>query len=219
MPPDEHQRLLPRLRLVSLALDEALYEVGGRIDYVYFPCGCVASALNIMQDGSAIETATVGSEGLLGLDVLFGLDTSFHRVIAQVAGNALRMEAEALKEEASQDGPLRRLLLLYHNAFLMQVSQSVACNGLHSVRQRCCRWLLMTRDRVHSDDLPLTHQYLAMMLGVRRPSITEVLHPLHEEGLIRSRRGKIRILDRAGLEAACCECYQKVNDEFARLFG
>src|SRR5436190_18095001 len=130
----------------------------------------------------------------------------------------LRMSADALRDECARDGPLRRLLVLYNTAFSTQVSYSVACNGLHKVEKRCCRWLLMTHDRVDSDVLPLTHEFLAIMLGVQRSSLTEVLQPLSDKGLIRNSRGKIKVIDRAGLEAASCECYRSVKDEFARLF-
>lgn len=140
-------------------------------------------------------------------------------MMVQVSGEALRLSAEALKQEASRDGPLRRLLVLYHTAYLAQVSQAVACNGLHTLHQRCCRWLLMTQDRAHSDVFPMTHEFLAMMLGVRRSSISEVLKPLQAEGLIRYSRGKFTVLNLAGLKAGSCECHRRINDEFKRLFG
>ena len=140
-------------------------------------------------------------------------------MIVQIAGDALRMEAGALEQEAGKDSPLRRLLLLYHTAFLTQVSYSVACNGLHPIEQRCCRWILMTHDRMESDEVPLTHEFLSIMLGVRRASITEVLRPLHELGLVGNSRGTIKILDRSGLEQRACECYRKVKDEFDRLLN
>ena len=135
----------------------------------------------------------------------------------QIGDGGLRIESRALREEVARSGPFRDLLIDYHAAFMAQVSQSVACNGLHRLEQRCCRWLLMTRDRVGSDDLRLTHEFLAIMLGARRASVTEVLGPLQEAGLVRSHRGRIIIIDRAGLESRACECYRVVRDEYDRL--
>ena len=216
LPVAEYRRLTPLLEPVELQAGQILYEARGPIDHAYFPTGSVLSALTIMQDGNAIEVATVGHEGLVG-HYGFGGKTSPHKVIAQVAGQALRIASRALHEEAATDGPLKDLLTAYHIAFMAQVSQSVACNGLHRLEQRCCRWLLMSRDRVGSDELRLTHEFLARMLGVRRASVTEVLGPLQEGGLVRYDRGRIVILDGAGLEARSCECYRVVRDEYARL--
>jgi CRP-like cAMP-binding protein len=217
--PQEYQRLLPRLQIVPLDLKHVLYEARSPIDYAYFPNRGVASALRVMQDGKAIEVATIGVEGMLGLPLLVGANTTADRVIVQVSGEAMRLSAEALKEEAGRDSPLRRLLLLYQSAFLSQVSQAVACNGLHSVHQRCCRWLLMTQDRAHSDVFPMTHEFLATMLGVRRSTVSEVLEPLQRFGLIRYTRGKLTVLDHDGLQDRSCECYRRINEEFGRLFG
>jgi CRP-like cAMP-binding protein len=219
LPPKEYQRLLPFLQLVPLELKHVLYEARSLIDYAYFPNRGVVSALTVMEDGRAIEVATIGDEGMVGLPLLVGAKTTANRVIVQVPGEALRMGADALREEASRDTPLRRLLVLYHSAFLVQVSQAVGCNGLHSVHQRCCRWLLMTQDRARSDVFPMTHEFLAEMLGVRRSTVSEVLEPFQEEGLIRYSRGKFTVLDRKGLEAGSCECYRAINEEFERLFG
>jgi CRP-like cAMP-binding protein len=219
LPRAEYQRLLPRLQLVPLELKQVLYEARSPINYAYFPNRGVISALTVMEDGRAIEVATIGDEGMVGLPLLVGAKTTANRMIVQVSGEALRLSPEALKEEASLDGPLRRLLVLYHTAFLAQVSQAVACNGLHSVYQRCCRWLLMTQDRAHSDMFPMTHEFLAEMLGVRRSTVSEVLEPFKEKGLIRYSRGKFTVLDRKGLKAGSCECYRRINEEFKRLFG
>jgi CRP-like cAMP-binding protein len=197
-----------------------LYEFRGPIDYAYFPTGAVTSALTVMQDGSAIEVATVGTEGLVGHTAVFGSGrTSPNKVIVQIGDGGLRIDSRALRREAARGGPLADLLDDYHTAFMSQVSQSVACNGLHRLEQRCCRWLLMTRDRVGADDLRLTHEFLAIMLGARRASVTEVLKPLQEAGLVRSHRGRISILNGAGLEERGCECYQVVKDEYDRLLG
>jgi CRP-like cAMP-binding protein len=139
--------------------------------------------------------------------------------MVQVPGEALRIGEDVLKEESSHDSAMRRLLILYHSAFLVQVSQAVACNGLHSIHQRCCRWLLMTQDRAHSDVFPMTHELLAELLGVRRSSVSEVLELIQKEGLIRYSRGKFTVLDRQRLKIDSCECYRRVNEEFERLFG
>src|SRR4029077_1677908 len=219
LPPEEYRRLLPRLQLVPLELKHVVYEARSPIDYAYFPNRGVISALTVMEDGRAIEVATIGDEGMVGLPLLVGAKTTANRLIVQVSGEALRLSAAALQEEASRDSPLRRLLVLYHTAFLAQVAQAVACNGLHSVHQRCCPWLFVTQDRAHSDVFPMTHELLAGMLGVRRSTVSEVLEPLKEQGLIRYSRGKITVLDREGLKAGSCECYWRINEEFERLFG
>src|SRR3954454_24532152 len=218
LPGAEYRRLLPLLEPVELEVDRMLYEARGPIDYAYFPTGSVLSDLTVMRDGNAIEVATVGREGLVG-HYGFGGMTSPHRVLVQIGDGAMRIASRALHEEAAKDGPLKDLLSAYHVAFMAQVSQSVACNGLHRLEQRCCRWLLMSRDRVSSDDIRLTHEYLAMMLGARRASVTDVIGPLQEAGLVRSHRGLIGILDGAGLEARSCECYSVVRDEYDRLLG
>lgn len=218
LPQAEYQRLAVHLRTVSLAPKKVLYKARSAIDYVYFPTSGIVSAMTVMADGRAIEVATIGNEGMTGLTAFIGGETSPNEVMVQVPGEGLRMPADVLKKEASRDGPLRRLMVLYNTAFSTQVSYSVACNGLHKIEKRCCRWLLMTADRVGSDVLPLTHEFLSIMLGVQRSSLTEVLHPLQERGLIQNSRGTIKVLDRPGLEATSCECYKAVQDEFARLF-
>ena len=219
LPPEEYERLRPSLQVVPLELKHVLYESRSSIDYAYFPNRGVVSALTVMEDGRAIEVATIGDEGMVGLPLLVGAKTTANRMIVQVPGEAMRMAKDELLDEISRDSLLRRLLVLYHTAFLAQVSQAVACNGLHSVHQRCCRWLLMTQDRAHSDVFPMTHEFLAEMLGVRRSTVSEVLEPFQEEGLIRYRRGKCTVLDREGLKAGSCECYRVIVKEFDRLFG
>jgi CRP-like cAMP-binding protein len=219
LPPADYQRLLPKLQAVPLPLKQVLYKAYARIDYLYFPTAGVVSAMTIMEDGSAIEVATIGNEGVAGLTAFSGGEISPNEVMVQVAGDALRVRAKTIQEQARQEGPLRRALALYHTAFQTQVSYAVACNGLHTVQKRCCRWLLMTADRVGGDMLPLTHDLLAIMLGVRRSTVTEVLQPLQVQGLIQNERGKVIVLDRPGLEAISCECYRRVKEEFARLFG
>jgi CRP-like cAMP-binding protein len=219
LPQREFERLSPLLQKVSLKLKQVVCRVRTPIEYVYFPTSGIISAMTVMQNGSAIEVATIGNEGMTGLTAFVGGKTSPYEVMVQVEGEAVRMEAAAFTKETSRECELRELLVTYHTAFSMQVSYSVACNGLHTVEKRCCRWLLMTQDRVGSNVLPLTHEFLAIMLGVRRASVTEVLRPIQKRGLIRNGRGTIEILDRSGLENLACECYQAVNAEFARLFN
>jgi CRP-like cAMP-binding protein len=220
LPPSVYARLLASLQGVPLPFKQVLYQAYAAIDYVYFPIRGVISAMTIMEDGKAIEVATIGSEGMVGLTAFVGGETSPNEVMVQVEGEALRMPAEVFKKAASRDGPLRQLLVLYHTAYQTQVSYAVACNGLHTIEKRCCRWLLMAQDRVRTEVVPLTHEFLSTMLGVQRSSLTEVLQPLQERGLIQNHgRGKITILDRKGLEATACECYRRVEEEYARLLG
>src|SRR3954452_22020078 len=175
LPNDEYQRLRPHLQPVDLAFKQVLYRAGGAIDHVYFPSRGIASTVAYVDDGTAIEVSTVGDEGMLGLPALLGEATAPNEVFMQVPGDGVRMPAAALRREAGAGSPTYQVLVNYLNAYMLQVSQAVACNGLHHVRQRCAKWLLMTHDRVHADELPLTHEFLAMMLGVRRASVTEVL--------------------------------------------
>jgi len=170
-----------------------------------------------MLDGHAIEVATVGNEGVLGLPALAIVNRSAHRVFTQIAGQALQADAGDLNRELGRLTTFRETITSYQQAFLFQVSKSVACNGLHVIVERCCRWLLMTHDRVNGDDLALTHEFLSYMLGVRRSGITEVLQSLQNQGLIRYGKGKITVLNRSGLEELACECYQCVQDEYNRL--
>jgi CRP-like cAMP-binding protein len=217
LPPAEYRRLLPFLKPVSLPVKKVLQKAQEPAEYAYFPTRGVASAVTLMESGAAIEVGTVGREGVVSAAAYLGLPSSPNEVFMQVAGEGLQVEAAALAQAASCDGALRDVLARYHACFLFQVSQSVACNGLHAIGPRCCRWLLNTRDRLDGDNLPVTHEFLAIMLGVRRASVTLVLQPLQEQGLIRNGRGVITVVDRRGLEVAACECYQKCRDEYARL--
>lgn len=219
LPPQELQRLVPHLSFVTMRLHEVLYDFQALIEYVYFPLQSILSALTVMRDGRAIEIANIGREGAAGLAVLTGAPRSPNRMIVQISDGALRMRADVLQKLAAPEGPLRTLLLEHQASFFVQVSQSVACNGLHPIQQRCCRWLLMTHDRLDSDVLPLTHEFLAMMLGVRRAGVTEVLRILQEQNLVGCSRGKITIRDRQGLEALSCECYQIIKCEYQALLG
>ena len=219
LPKRDYERLRPHLKPVDFPLKQVVYEAGAKIDYAYFPNSGVLSALTVMEDGRAIEAASIGFEGATGLPAFLGAEISTSRFIVQVAGEGLRLEIRVLQDELAHDSALRKGLTLYHNAYLAMVSQSVACNGLHPVQKRCCRWLLLTRDRISSDDIPLTHEFLAMMLGVRRPSVTEVLQHLEERGLVRNHRGMVTLVDRAGMEEASCECYRVVANHFERMLN
>ena len=211
--------LLSRLKPLPLEQGLVLYEARAPIDYAYFPVTGSLSSVVVMSDGSMIEAATIGREGAVGLPTFGGAGSSPNRVFVQIPGEGLRIEAALFQKRVEKDESLRKLLLKYHEAFTFQVSQSVACNGLHAVSERCCRWLLMSHDHVGGggDDILLTHEFMSVMLGVRRPSVTEVLQGLKERGLISFTRGKITVLDRQGLEEGACECYRVVRDEYARL--
>jgi CRP-like cAMP-binding protein len=225
-----HNRLLDALpercrsRLLSLStpvpmpFKAVLYEVGGVIDKVYFSTGAVMSALNIMLDGNAIEVATMGNEGVVGHTAADGVFISTNRVICQVPDGALSMDAATFQKEVQGDAALGQMMRRYSTAYLRQVSQSVACNGLHVLEKRCCRWLLMTHDRVQSDELKLTHELLGIMLGARRATVTDVLKPLQDEGYLRSHRGCITLLNRAAIERRACECYAVVRKAYEEVF-
>jgi CRP-like cAMP-binding protein len=217
LPDDEFQALQPGLRQVSLQAGEVLYETQGVIDHILFPRNCALSAVTVMRDGSSIEVATIGNEGMSGLPGFTGTGASPHRVFAQIGGEGLRIDSELLSKECARLPALARCMTNYQQAFMFQISQCVACNGLHVIVKRCCRWLLMTHDRVAGDDLALTHEFLSYMLGVRRSSVTEVLQSLRQQGLIGNSLGQISVINRAGLEELACECYQAVRDEYDRL--
>jgi CRP-like cAMP-binding protein len=217
--PGDLDRLRGQMSSVKFDQGQILYEARAAIEYAYFPTRGTLSAVVIMGDGGMIEVATVGNEGLVGSPVPDATVVSPHRLFVQVPGEGLRIERIRLEREAQNTPALQRLLTLYHSAYLFQVSQSVACNGLHSLTQRCCRWLLMTHDRNDGDTFPLTHEFLAVMLGVRRSSVTEALLVLQEKSLVSGTRGKITITNRAGLEAESCECYAAVAAEYDRLLN
>jgi CRP-like cAMP-binding protein len=217
LPPDEIQALRAHLREADLVSGQVVYEARSEIEHVYFPVTCVLSAVTVMLDGHAIEVATIGNEGVAGQPALAVVNNSPHRVFAQIAGATLQADSAALYRELSRLPKFRETVIRYHQAFVFQLSQCVACNGLHVIVERCCRWLLMTHDRVEGDDLALTHEFLSYMLGVRRSGITEVLQSLQQQGLIRYGKGIITVLDRGRLEELACECYQCVQDEYQRL--
>jgi CRP-like cAMP-binding protein len=217
--PAKQADLAPHLEKVRLELKDLLFEQGKRIDSVYFPITAVASLLNLVEDTSGVEIATIGNEGLVGLSVSWGIDTFNPRefVQCQVPGDALVMDAETFASKVAAGGELTWLVHRYTQAFVTQIGQQVACNGLHSIEERCARWMLLTHDRVGSDEFPLTQEFLAQMLGVRRPSVTVVAGILQQAGFIRFRRGRITITDRRGLENASCDCYRVLREVFDRL--
>jgi CRP-like cAMP-binding protein len=220
LPRAEHERLLAtRLERVSVCLREVLYEADGPIPYVFFPLNGVMSLIVAMKDGRAVEVATIGNEGMVGTPVFLGAEKSPTKAFAQVPGEVLRMRATFFKEEVECRKSLYDSVRRYTQAMINQISQSVACNHLHSVEQRMSRWLLITHDRVGSNEFPLTHDFLAQMLGVRRPSVSVLASILQKAGLISYHRGRITILNRTGLEDASCECYEVVKKEYERLLG
>jgi CRP-like cAMP-binding protein len=218
LPRDEYDRLRPHLHKVSLPLREILYEANGSIAHVFFPL-CGVFSLVIMDGGFSLEVGIIGNEGMVGTPVFLGSDRSPTRAIAQIAGEALRMEANIFQKEMRRVGPLHDLVQRYTQTMINQISQSIVCNHRHSVEKRMCRWLMMSHNRMGADEFLLTHEFLAQMLGVRRPTVTAVAGTLQKAGLISYHRGKITILDRKGLEAACCECYEVVAKELDRLLG
>ena len=219
LPPAEYQRLAPDLKAVHLPVKQTLYNAYAPINYAYFPLDGVISAMTIMDDGSAIEVATIGKEGIAGLSASFGGETSPYEVMVQVECDAMRMSVDVLKGEADKDGSLQKILSLYNVALQTQIGYSVACNGLHTIDKRCCRWLLMTQDLAHSDTFHVTHQFLAYMLGVRREGVTTAAQSLQQSGLIAYRRGDVHVLDRQALEAAACSCYASNRAVYARLLN
>lgn len=219
LPPEIYTALQPSLEKISLTFKEVLYDVNASIPFVYFPLTGVNSLLTVMQDGTAVEGATVGNEGMVGLPVFLGGDTIPGRAIAQVPGDALRMPSDVFRAAVERYAPLRNILDTYTQALFVLVSQSAACNRVHSIEQRCARWLLMTQDRVGNQRFSLTQEFLSQMLGVRRASVSEIASQLQQEGLIGYSRGEMTILDRQGLEARSCECYWIVRREFERTLG
>jgi CRP-like cAMP-binding protein len=218
LPGEERQRIAAQLTTVPLKFRQVLYEQDQPIRDIYFPGGGACSIIKTMGDGATAEVGTVGDEGIIGSSVFFGDDRGEGTVIVQIgAENAYRMDAAAFIREMNERGAFYNRVIRYHQALVNQVMQTTACNVLHPAEQRCARWLLMTRDRVGSNDLKLTHEFLAFMLGVRRPTVTLVVGALQKAGLVETRRGTIVITNPAGLEASSCECYARVKAIFSRL--
>ena len=217
LPPEEQARLRPTLERVELESHDVLSEPGERISHVYFPETGVISLIAVMHDGSAVEAGTVGNEGVAGVSAFLGADSFPIRMIAQVPGDALRMRVEAFRSARDTSPSLGDAVLRYTQALLVQMAQSAACNRLHAVDARAARWLLMTHDRVDGDDFHLTQDFLAMMLGVHRPTVTITMRVLQKAGLITYTRGHVTVLDRRALEEASCECYAVIQGEFERM--
>ena len=217
LPGEAYERLRPALEPVAFGLSEVVYDAGRRMAHVYFPTSSVVSLIYTMEDGATAEMGLVGNEGVVGIALFMGGDTTPNQAVAQVAGGALRIKAAAMLEEFRRGGQFQLALLRYTQALITQISQTAVCNRLHPVEKRLCRWLLLTRDRVPSDELLMTQEFIAHMLGVRREGVTAAAHHLQKTGLIRYARGHITILDRPGLEAAVCECYGVVKTELDRL--
>ena len=217
LPATEFERLSPHLERVPMRLGEALYESGGRLRHVYFPTNSIVSLLYVMEDGASAEIAVVGNEGVLGIALFMGGETTPSRAVVQSAGYGYRLEAQLLKQEFNRAGPMMHLLLRYTQALITQMAQTAVCNRHHSVEQQLCRWLLLSLDRLSTQELTMTQQLIANMLGVRREGVTEAAGKLQEAELIRYNRGRITVLDRPGLEARSCECYRVVKTEFDRI--
>lgn len=211
------EQLLPALESVTVDVREAVATPGQPYEYVWFPESCIISVVNDMRDGSTVETGTIGNEGVAGLAALMDAVSSETRMFCQVPGRAQRAPATVVADLVERERELRRLVNRYAQAYLTQVAQGAACNRLHGIEQRCARWLLLTHDRVERDEFPLKQQFLAEMLGVRRAGVSVAASALQQAALIRYSRGTIQILDRPGLEAASCECYGVIREQFDRL--
>src|ERR1700682_4862956 len=216
-PDAEWARLSPHLVRIDMPLGQVVYESGDRLDHVYFPITSILSLLYVREDGAPAEIAIVGNEGLIGIALFMGGETTPSRAIVQSAGQAYRLDARLLKEEFSRAGPVQRLLLRYTQALITQMAQTAVCNRHHSIDQQLCRWLLLSIDRLPSNELKMTQELIANMLGVRRSGVTEAALKLQDAGLIRYNHGHIEVLDRPGLEKRVCECYSVVKREFDRL--
>ena len=219
LPTAEFDRLIPHLELTPMLLGDVLYEPGGQLQHAYFPTGAIVSLQYVTESGASAETAGVGNEGVVGISLFMGGNTTPSSAVVQTAGYAYRLERRQLMLEFDRAGPTQRLLLRYTQALITQITQTAVCNRHHSVEQQLCRWLLLTLDRVPTGELVMTQELVASMLGVRREGITEAAGKLQQAGLIRYRRGHISVLARAGLEARTCECYAVVKTEIHRLLS
>lgn len=217
LPDAEWARWSPLLEAVDIPLGHVLYESGGPLAHVYFPIDSIVSLLYVMENGSSAEIAVVGNEGLVGISLFMGGGTTPSRAVVQTAGRAYRLTAAAMKSEFDRAGPVLHLLLRYTQALITQMAQTAVCNRHHSLDQQLCRWLLLSLDRLPGNELRMTHELIANMLGVRREGVTEAALRLQATGLIRYSRGHITVLDRRGLEQRSCECYAVVKDEYDRL--
>ncbi|KPQ20911.1 MULTISPECIES: Crp/Fnr family transcriptional regulator [unclassified Halomonas] len=219
LPKEELGRLLPHLEKVPLVLGQSLCESGQQMSHVYFPLDAIVSLLCVMENGASTEIAVVGHEGVVGVSLFMGGETTPSRAIVQSAGKAYRLKGQVLKNEFYRAGPMQRLLLRYTQALLTQMAQTAVCNRHHSVDQQLCRWLLLSLDRLSGDELVMTQELIANMLGVRREGVTESAGKLQKAGLISYHRGRITVTNRPGLEARVCECYSVVKREYDRLLN
>jgi len=217
LPAGEWARWLPALEHVDMPLGEVLYESGMAMTHVYFPTTSIVSLLYVMEDGASAEIAVVGNEGIVGISLFMGGETTPSRSVVQSAGEGFRMRGHLLKEEFNRSGPVLHLLLRYTQALITQMAQTAVCNRHHSLDQQLCRWLLLSLDRLQEPELVMTQELIANMLGVRREGVTEAAANLQRAGLIQYRRGHITVVDRAGLEGRTCECYAVVRKEYERL--
>lgn len=217
LPEPELQRWLPHLEYVDMRLGEVLYEAGSILSHVYFPTTAIVSLLYVMQNGESAEIAVVGNDGVVGISLFMGGDSTSSRALIQSAGGAYRLSAQLMKEEFDRGGPVLHLLLRYTQALITQMVQTAACNRHHSLDQQLCRWLLLSLDRLQGTDMMMTQDLIANMLGVPRDGATEGALKLQTAGLINYTQGRIRVLDRGGLEKRTCECYAVVKKEYDRL--
>ena len=217
LPDAERQRWLPQLERVEMPLGQVLYESGGTLSHVYFPTTAIVSLLYVMENGAFAEIAVVGNEGIVGISLFMGGDSTSSRAVVQSAGQGLRLKAQIMKDDFNRAGPVLHLLLRYTQALITQMAQTAVCNRHHSLDQQLCRWLLLSLDRLQGNELVMTQELIANMLGVRREGVTEGALKLQQAGLIRYARGDISVLDRDGLEKRTCECYAVVKKEYDRL--
>jgi CRP-like cAMP-binding protein len=217
LPDAEWARWLPQLEAVDLPLGKVLYESGSKLTHVYFPTSSIISLLYVMEDGASAEIAVVGDEGIVGISLFMGGESTPSRAVVQSAGKGFRLNASLMLQEFNRAGPVLHLLLRYTQALITQMSQTAVCNRHHSLDQQLCRWLLLSLDRLQSDELVMTQELIANMLGVRREGVTEAAGHLQKAGLIRYQRGHITVLDRHKLEQRACECYAVVKNEYDRL--
>jgi CRP-like cAMP-binding protein len=217
LPEAEYARLQPELEFTPMPLGWALYESGGRLSYMYFPTTSIVSLLYVMESGASAEIAVTGNEGLVGISLFMGGESTPSRAVVQSAGSGFRLGASVLKREFALGGNLQHLALRYTQALITQMAQTAVCNRHHALDQQLCRWLLLSLDRLQGDELLMTQELIANMLGVRREGVTEAAGKLQAEGLIHYSRGRIKVLDRAKLEKRVCECYAVVKKEFDRL--
>lgn len=217
LPEAEMIRCCAKLEAVDLPLGKVLYESGSRMTHVYFPTTSIVSLLYVLEDGASAEIAVVGNEGIVGISLFMGGETTPSRAVVQSAGKGYRLQASLMVQEFHRAGPVMHLFLRYTQALITQMAQTAVCNRHHSLDQQLCRWLLLSLDRLTSDELVMTQELIANMLGVRREGVTEAAGRLQEAGLIQYRRGHILVLDREGLERRTCECYAVVKEEYERL--